>query len=128
MPPPSGRLGALVPDTGAAGDAPAFGNRGGDGPPRSFSTRRLLGFLGPGYLIAVGYMDPGNWATDLAGGSSFGYTLLWIVLLSGLMAMFLQVLAARLGIVTGLDLAQACRAHARPRTVVPQWILCEIAI
>ena len=92
------------------------------------SGRRLLGFLGPGYLIAVGYMDPGNWATDLAGGSRFGYALLWIVLLSGLMAMFLQVLAARLGIVTGLDLAQACRAHSRPGSVVRQWLLCEIAI
>jgi manganese transport protein len=95
---------------------------------RAFSMRRLFGFLGPGYLIAVGYMDPGNWATDLAGGSSYGYSLLWIVLLSGLMAMFLQVLAARLGIVTGMDLAQACRAQSRPGTVVWQWLLCEIAI
>src|SRR5204862_7250177 len=90
--------------------------------------RKLLAFSGPGYLVAVGYMDPGNWATDLAGGSGFGYSLLWIVLLSGLMAMFLQVLAARLGIVTGLDLAQTCRAHAGPRSVVAQWLLCEIAI
>jgi hypothetical protein len=128
MPPPSGPLGSLVPDTGTAGAAPAFGSRTCDAVPRAFSARRLLGFLGPGYLIAVGYMDPGNWATDLAGGSGFGYSLLWIVLLSGLMAMFLQVLAARLGIVTGLDLAQACRAHARPRSVIPQWLLCEIAI
>ena len=92
MPPPSGPLGSLVPDTGTAGDAPAFGARIGDVAPRSFSARRLLGFLGPGYLIAVGYMDPGNWATDLAGGSGFGYSLLWVVLLSSLMAMFLQVL------------------------------------
>jgi manganese transport protein len=102
------------------------------GPPppaaRPFSLRRLLGFLGPGYLIAVGYMDPGNWATDLAGGSTYGYALLWIVMLSSAMAMFLQVLAARLGIVTGLDLAQACRVHSRPGTVVWQWVLCEIAI
>ena len=128
MPPPSGPLGSLIPDTGTAGAAPAFGSRTCDAVPRAFSAWRLLGFLGPGYLIAVGYMDPGNWATDLAGGSGFGYSLLWIVLLSGLMAMFLQVLAARLGIVTGLDLAQTCRAHAGPRSVVAQWLLCEIAI
>ena len=93
-----------------------------------FSWRRLFGFIGPGYLIAVGYMDPGNWATDLAGGSTYGYALLWIVLLSGLMAMFLQVLAARLGIVTGMDLAQATRARSRPGSVVWQWLLCEVAI
>lgn len=90
--------------------------------------RRLLGFMGPGYLIAVGYMDPGNWATDLAGGSAYGYTLLWIVLLSSGMAMFLQVMAARLGIASGMDLAQACRAHSPPKTVIWQWLLCEIAI
>ena len=88
----------------------------------------MLGFLGPGYLIAVGYMDPGNWATDLSGGSGFGYALLWIVALSSAMAMFLQVLAARLGIVSGLDLAQACRVHSKPSTVVWQWLLCEVAI
>ena len=77
--------------------------------------RRLLSFVGPGYLVAVGYMDPGNWATDLAGGSAFGYTLLWVILISNLMAMLLQSLAARLGIVSGLDLAQACRDHySRP--------------
>jgi manganese transport protein len=90
--------------------------------------RRLLSFIGPGYLVAVGYMDPGNWATDLAGGSAFGYTLLWVILVSNLMAMLLQVLAARLGIVSGLDLAQACRRHSRPRSVIWQWLLCEIAI
>jgi manganese transport protein len=90
--------------------------------------RRLFGFVGPGYLIAVGYMDPGNWATDLAGGSAYGYALLWIVLLSSVMAMFLQVMAARLGIASGLDLAQACRLHSSPRTVVWQWLLCELAI
>ena len=73
--------------------------------------RRLLAFVGPGYLVAVGYMDPGNWATDLAGGSAFGYTLLSVILLSNLMAILLQSLAARLGIATGRDLAQACRAH-----------------
>ena len=72
--------------------------------------RRLLAFAGPGYLVSVGYMDPGNWATDLAGGSKFGYTLLSVILLSNLMAILLQALAARLGIATGRDLAQACRA------------------
>ena len=71
--------------------------------------RKFGAFAGPGYLVAVGYMDPGNWATDLAGGSAFGYTLLSVILLSNMMAMVLQALAAKLGIVTGLDLAQACR-------------------
>src|SRR5678810_687644 len=78
--------------------------------------RKLLAFSGPGYLVAVGYMDPGNWATDLAGGSQFGYTLLCVVLLSNLMAILLQGLAAKLGIVTGRDLAQACRDHYGRRT------------
>ena len=78
-------------------------------------SRRLLAFVGPGYLVSVGYMDPGNWATDLAGGSKFGYTLLSVILLSNLMAILLQALAARLGIVTDRDLAQACRASfSRP--------------
>jgi manganese transport protein len=90
--------------------------------------RRLLGFMGPGYLVAVGYMDPGNWATDLAGGSSFGYSLLWIIMLSNLMAILLQILAARLGIATGMDLAQACRAHYSRRSALAQWVICEIAI
>jgi manganese transport protein len=90
--------------------------------------RKLGAFAGPGYLVAVGYMDPGNWATDIAGGSAFGYTLLSVILLSSLMAMVLQALSARLGIATGLDLAQACRAHyPRPVSAV-LWILCEIAI
>jgi len=88
----------------------------------------MMRALGPGYLVAVGYMDPGNWATSLAGGSAYGYSLLWVVALSGGMAMFLQVLAARLGIVTGLDLAQACRAHSRPSSVIWQWLACEAAI
>src|SRR5271170_5331368 len=78
--------------------------------------RKLLAFAGPGYLVAVGYMDPGNWATDLAGGSAFGYTLLSVVLLSNLMAMLLQSLSAKLGIVTGMDLAQACRQAYGPKT------------
>lgn len=90
--------------------------------------RRLTSFLGPGYLVAVGYMDPGNWATDLAGGSAYGYALLWIVLLSSLMAMFLQVLAAKLGIVSGMDLAQICRARSSRTSAFFQWVLCEIAI
>jgi len=90
--------------------------------------RRLLAFIGPGYMVSVGYMDPGNWATDLAGGSQFGYLLLSVILLSNLMAILLQALAARLGIATGLDLAQACRArYSRPVSLL-LWIACEIAI
>src|SRR5207248_3922540 len=90
--------------------------------------RKLLAFLGPGYLVAVGYMDPGNWATSLAGGSKFGYSLLTIALLSNLMAILLQALCARLGIGAGRDLAQACR-DAFPRFVAwPLWALTEIAI
>ena len=90
--------------------------------------RRFLSFLGPGYLVAVGYMDPGNWATDLAGGSAFGYTLLSVVLISNLMAILLQSLAARLGIATGRDLAQACRAHYSRPVNLALWVLCELAI
>jgi manganese transport protein len=89
---------------------------------------KLFAFAGPGYLVAVGYMDPGNWATGIAGGSAFGYTLLSVILLSNLMAMVLQSLAARLGIVTGMDLAQACRAeYSRPVRYM-LWLLCELAI
>ncbi len=90
--------------------------------------RKALAFAGPGYLVAVGYMDPGNWATDLAGGSRFGYTLLSVVLLSNLMAILLQGLAAKLGIVTGRDLAQACRDHFSRPTTLALWVLCEVAI
>ena len=90
--------------------------------------RKLLAFAGPGYLVAVGYMDPGNWATDLGGGSKFGYTLLSVILLSNLMAMFLQALSAKLGIVTGRDLAQACRDHFSKPVSIALWVLCEIAI
>ena len=90
--------------------------------------RKVLAFAGPGYLVAVGYMDPGNWATDLAGGSAFGYTLLSVILISNLMAVLLQGLASKLGIVTGRDLAQACRDHYSPATNVFLWILCELAI
>src|SRR5438477_8928877 len=90
--------------------------------------RKMLAFSGPGYLVAVGYMDPGNWATDLAGGSAFGYRLLSVILISNLMAILLQSLCAKLGIVTGRDLAQACRDHySRPVSVV-LWLLCEVAI
>ena len=71
--------------------------------------RRFIAFAGPAYLVSVGYMDPGNWATDIEGGSRFGYQLLWVILMSNAMALLLQTLAARLGIVTGRDLAQACR-------------------
>src|SRR3954447_25699560 len=90
--------------------------------------RKLLAFSGPGYLVAVGYMDPGNWATDLAGGSAFGYSLLSVILLSNVMAILLQALAARLGIVTGRDLAQACRDHYSRPVSFFLWVLCELAI
>jgi manganese transport protein len=90
--------------------------------------RKMFAFAGPGYLVAVGYMDPGNWATDLGGGSKFGYTLLSVVLLSSLIAMFLQSLSAKLGIATGRDLAQACREHYSRRTSIFLWIICEVAI
>jgi manganese transport protein len=90
--------------------------------------RKMLAFAGPGYLVAVGYMDPGNWATDLAGGSQFGYTLLSVILLSNLMAVLLQGLASKLGIVTGRDLAQACRDHYSKPVAVTLWALCELAI
>jgi len=88
----------------------------------------MLAFAGPGYLVAVGYMDPGNWATDLAGGAQFGYTLLSVIMISNFMAILLQALAARLGIASGRDLAQACRDSYSKPTVIVLWILCEIAI
>lgn len=90
--------------------------------------RKMLAFAGPGYLVSVGYMDPGNWATDLAGGSRFGYTLLSVILLSNLMAILLQSLCVRLGVATGKDLAQACRDYFSPRVSFVLWVLCEIAI
>ena len=90
--------------------------------------RKMLAFSGPGYLVAVGYMDPGNWATDLAGGSAFGYTLLSVILVSNLMAILLQALCAKLGIVTGRDLAQACRDHYSKPVAILLWLLCEVAI
>jgi len=97
-------------------------------PMRGPGWRRLLAFIGPGYLVAVGYMDPGNWATSIAGGSAFGYTLLSVTLLSSLMAIVLQALCARLGIATGRDLAQSCRdSYPRP-VAVGLWALAEAAI
>ena len=90
--------------------------------------RKLLAFMGPAYLISVGYMDPGNWATDLAGGSQFGYTLIWVLLMSNIMALLLQSLSVRLGIVRGLDLAQACRESYPPIVNFALYVLAEIAI
>ena len=90
--------------------------------------RKLLAFSGPGFLVAVGYMDPGNWATDLQGGAQFGYTLLSVIMISNLMAILLQHLSIKLGIATGRDLAQACRDHYSRPTVWFLWIMCEIAI
>jgi manganese transport protein len=90
--------------------------------------RKILAFAGPGYLVAVGYMDPGNWATDIGGGAKFGYTLLSVIVVSNVMAMILQALSAKLGIVTGRDLAQACREHYSRPTALALWVLCEIAI
>ena len=90
--------------------------------------RKMLAFGGPGLLVAVGYMDPGNWATDIAGGSRYAYELLSVILISNWMAILLQTLAARLGVVTGRDLAQACRAYYSRPTAIGLWILCEIAI
>ncbi|GAB6969028.1 Nramp family divalent metal transporter [Komagataeibacter kakiaceti JCM 25156] len=90
--------------------------------------RRFLAFVGPGYMVSVGYMDPGNWATDLQGGAQFGYTLLAVIMLSNLMAILLQALSARLGIATGRDLAQACRDHFPPIVNITLWLACELAI
>lgn len=101
---------------------------GSIGAEQASPMRRLLAYLGPGYLVAVGYMDPGNWATSLAGGSQFGYSLLWVILVSNLMAMLFQAAAVRLGVAAGIDLAQACRQHyARPLSIA-LWLLCEVAI
>ncbi len=90
--------------------------------------RRLLGFLGPGFLISVGYMDPGNWATDIAGGSRFGYTLLFVIMLSNLMAILLQSLSLKLGVATERDLAQLCHESYGRAASFALWILAEIAI
>src|SRR5258706_9132200 len=90
--------------------------------------RTLLAFVGPGLMVSVGYMDPGNWATDLAGGARFGYLLISVIMISNLMAILLQYLSLKLGIVTGRDLAQACRDHYSRRVTLFLWVLCEIAI
>ena len=108
-----------LPEVNATVPVPVFGGHW---------ARRLLAFVGPGYLVSVGYMDPGNWATDLAGGSKFGYTLLSVILLSNLMAILLQALAARLGIATDRDLAQACRASFSKPVNLLLWFACEAAI
>ena len=97
-------------------------------PASASNARKLFAFAGPGYLVAVGYMDPGNWATAIAGGSAFGYTLLSVVMLANLMAIVLQSLSARLGIATGRDLAQACRDHYSPRASFVLWLTAELAI
>src|SRR3954469_6988510 len=90
--------------------------------------RRMIAFAGPAYLVSVGYMDPGNWATDLEGGARFGYKLLWVLVLSNLMALLLQTLSSRLGIVTRRDLAQACRDEYPRHVCYVLWVLCELAI
>ncbi len=97
-------------------------------PPNASFWRKMLAFAGPGFMVAVGYMDPGNWATDLAGGAQFGYTLLSVIMISNLMAILLQHLCVKLGVATGRDLAQACRDHYSTPTVWFLWILCEIQI
>ena len=97
-------------------------------PPAGSWLRRMFAFAGPAYLVSVGYMDPGNWATDLAGGARFGYRLVWVLIMSNLMAVLLQTLSARLGVVTGKDLAQACRDFYPKAMAVPLWLLCEVAI
>jgi manganese transport protein len=128
-PPTTGRPSGAEPGWRHARVAPSLAEVYRSVPVSNLSWgRKMLAFAGPGYLVAVGYMDPGNWATDLAGGSAFGYTLLCVILLSNLMAILLQGLAAKLGIVTGRDLAQACRDHFGPTANFALWILCEIAI
>jgi manganese transport protein len=129
--PPTPPTGAPVPEPGwrRARVAPSLSEVYRTVPVTGFVWwRKILAFAGPGYLVAVGYMDPGNWATDLAGGSAFGYTLLTVILMSNLMAVLLQGLASKLGIVTGRDLAQACRDHYSPGVNFALWVLCEIAI
>jgi manganese transport protein len=107
-----------LPEVNRSIAVPTHGNR----------WRRFLAYAGPGFLVSVGYMDPGNWGTDIAGGSRYGYVLLWVILASNLMAILLQTLCARLGLVTGKDLAQACRDYYKKPTAIALWILCEIAI
>ena len=109
------------------------GLTGGEGrigtpPAAAGALRQYRAFAGPALLVSVGYMDPGNWGTDLQGGAQYRYGLLWVVALASLMAMVLQVLAARLGVVTGKDLAQACRDNYPRWTRIPNWLAAELAI
>src|SRR3989338_4986060 len=97
-------------------------------PPTGNWLRKLFAFAGPAYLVSVGYMDPGNWATDIEGGARFGYQLVWVLLLSNWMAILLQTLASRLGLFAGRDLAQACRDYYSRPVAMVLWVLCEIAI
>ncbi len=117
-------------DGSPEGNLPSLGAvRGSVAVPRQLGFfRRLFAFVGPAYLVSVGYMDPGNWATDIAAGSKFGYALIWVLLMSNIMAVLLQSLSARLGIVTGMDLAQACRTMFGKRTSAVLWLLAELAI
>ena len=132
VPPPADPVVPPAPDSGWRRESPAPSLREVHAsipvPKQLGFWRKLLAFSGPGYLVAVGYMDPGNWATDLAGGSQFGYTLLTVILISNLMAILLQSLCAKLGIVTGRDLAQACRDHYSKPVAMVLWVLCEAAI
>src|SRR5437588_1698905 len=114
----------------ATGEPPSLGrlNASVFVPKSGHWLRRLIAFAGPGYLVSVGYMDPGNWATDISGGAKFGYTLLFVILLSNVMAIVLQALSARLGIATDRDLAQACRAHYSKPVNIALWLACEAAI
>lgn len=127
-----GRFGTIEPDNGHAGTPSlpqvhrSIAVPRGDS--RSDNARRVLAFAGPGYMVAVGYMDPGNWATSIAGGSQFGYSLLAVIFASNLMAMLFQAAAVRLGLASGRDLAQACRAQFSPRINLVLWFFCEIAI
>ncbi|HEY6924009.1 MAG TPA: Nramp family divalent metal transporter [Steroidobacteraceae bacterium] len=118
-----------VDPMGTAATGPRFAGSGVAGTPRKPATwRRVLAFAGPGYMVAVGYMDPGNWATDIGGGAAGGYSLLSVVLLSSLMAMLLQAAAVRLGVASGMDLAQSCRRYFTAPVNLALWIGCEIAV
>lgn len=122
--------GVIPPTNGAAGPRSLEGLHGTVPlpPPSAGFWRQYRAFVGPAFLISVGYMDPGNWGTDLQAGASYRYGLLWVVALASLMAIFMQVIAARLGVVTGKDLAQACRDFYPGWTRIPLWVFCEIAI
>src|SRR5438105_14567631 len=119
-PPPNSIVGALSLE-GLHGSVPTP-------PPAAGFWRQMRGFAGPAFLVSVGYMDPGNWGTDLQAGASYRYDLLWVVVLSSLMAIVMQVMSARLGIVTGRDLAQACRDYLPDWTRRPLWACCWLAI